>query len=154
MDRSRLVLNSSHTHAGPIVWPSGRLASELRDEQKRVVMEYRNALVEQLVTVVGAALKELTEVEISFGTGDARFAVNRRLKTAEGVRIGVNPEGPTDSRVPVLRVARRDGMKTPSSTALISTLAARNAYPSSKMRSGLTFVRFMARRSLVRSAAR
>jgi hypothetical protein len=109
MDRSRLVLNSSHTHAGPIVWPSGRLVSELRDEEKRVVMEYRNALVEQLVTVVGAALKELTEVEISFGTGEARFAVNRRLKTAEGVRIGVNPEGPTDSSVPVLRVARRDG---------------------------------------------
>ena len=60
MDRSRLVLNSSHTHAGPIVWPSGRLASELREEQKRAVMEYRNALVEQLVTVAGAALQNLT----------------------------------------------------------------------------------------------
>ena len=45
------MLNSSHTHAGPIVGSEGRLASELPDEQKRVVMEYRNALVEQLVTV-------------------------------------------------------------------------------------------------------
>ena len=46
LDRSRLLLNSSHTHAAPIVWPSGRIASDLRDEEKRVVMEYRNTLVE------------------------------------------------------------------------------------------------------------
>jgi hypothetical protein len=109
LERSRLILNSSHTHAGPIVGSEGRLASELREEQKRVVMEYRNALVEQLVTVVGAALRDLTEVEIGFGTGEARFAVNRRFKSPQGVQIGVNPEGPTDPRVPVLRVSRRDG---------------------------------------------
>lgn len=109
LERRRLILNSSHTHAGPIVRLEGRLASELRDEQKRVVMEYRNALVEQLVTVVGAALRDLTDVEISFGTGEATFAVNRRLRTPQGVQIGVNPRGPTDSRVPVLRVARNDG---------------------------------------------
>src|SRR5690349_8483794 len=42
--RSRLVLNSSHTHAGPVVWSTDRLAPGLSDEQKRVVMEYRNAL--------------------------------------------------------------------------------------------------------------
>ena len=99
LERSRLILNSSHTHAGPIVGSEGRLASELRDEQKRVVMEYRNALVEQLVTVAGAALRDLTEVEITFGTGEATFAVNRRLKGPQGVQIGVNPQGPTDPQV-------------------------------------------------------
>jgi neutral ceramidase len=109
LERSRLILNSSHTHAGPIVWPSGRLASELRDEQKRVVMEYRNALVEQLVSVVGAALKDLTDVEITYGTGLVRFAVNRRQETPEGVQIGVNPAGPIDPHVPVLRLGRKDG---------------------------------------------
>ena len=109
LERSRLILNSSHTHAGPIVGSEGRLASELRDEQKRVVMEYRNALVEQLVTVAGAALRDLTDVEITFGTGEATFAVNRRLKGPQGVQIGVNPQGPTDPQVPVIRVSRPDG---------------------------------------------
>jgi neutral ceramidase len=109
LERSRLILNSSHTHAGPIVGLEGRLASELRDEQKRVVMEYRNALVEQLVTVAGAALRDLTEVEITFGTGEATFAVNRRLKGPQGVQIGVNPQGPTDPQVPVILVSRRKG---------------------------------------------
>ena len=109
LERSRLILNSSHTHAGPIVGSEGRLASELRDEQKRVVMEYRNALVEQLVTVAGAALRDLTDVEVTFGTGEAMFAVNRRLKGPQGVQIGVNPQGPTDPQVPVIRVSRPDG---------------------------------------------
>jgi neutral ceramidase len=109
LERSRLVLNSSHTHAGPIVWSSERRASELPDEQKRVVMEYRNALVEQLVAVVGAALKSLTPVEIQFGTGEASFGVNRRMSVGGEVRIGVNPSGPTDPSVPVLKVTRRGG---------------------------------------------
>jgi neutral ceramidase len=107
--RSRLVLNSSHTHAGPVVWSSERLAPGLSDEQKRVVMEYRNALVEHLVTVIGAALKSLTAVEIQFGTGEARFAVNRRMRVGNEVRIGVNPSGPVDPSVPVLKVSRPDG---------------------------------------------
>jgi neutral ceramidase len=109
LERSRLVLNSSHTHAGPIVWSSERRASELPDEPKRVVMEYRNALVEQLVAVVGAALKSLTPVEIQFGTGEASFGVNRRMSVGGEVRIGVNPSGPTDPSVPVLKVTRRGG---------------------------------------------
>jgi neutral ceramidase len=109
LERSRLVLNSSHTHAGPIVWSSERRASELPDEQKRVVMEYRNALVEQLVAVVGAALKSLTPVEIQFGTGEASFGVNRRMSVGGEVRIGVNPSGPTDPSVPVLKLTRRGG---------------------------------------------
>lgn len=110
IERSRLLLNSSHTHAGPIVFKNGgRLATELPDEQKRVVMEYRNTLVEHLVALVGAALQNLTPVEIAYGTGEARFAVNRRSKTPEGVKIGVNPEGPVDHRVPVMRVTRSDG---------------------------------------------
>jgi len=109
IERSRLLLNSSHTHAGPIVGTSGRLASQLPDEQKRVLMEYRSAVVERLVSVVGAALNDMTSVDIAYGTGQARFAVNRRLKTPNGVEIGVNPAGPTDWQVPVLRVTRSDG---------------------------------------------
>src|SRR5205807_1739688 len=37
------------------------------------------------------------------------FAMNRREKTATGFKIGVNPAGPTDTSVPVLRVAGADG---------------------------------------------
>jgi hypothetical protein len=109
LDRSRLLLNSSHTHAGPIVWSSERLNPGLPDEQKRVVMEYRNALVEKLVIVIGAALKNLTPAEIRYGTGEVKFAVNRRVRVGGEVQIGINPTGPTDHSVPVLQVSGVDG---------------------------------------------
>ena len=43
------------------------------------------------------------------GHGAVGFAVNRREPTPEGVQIGVNPEGPVDHDVPVLKVTAPDG---------------------------------------------
>jgi neutral ceramidase len=37
--------------------------------------------------------------------------MNRREPTAKGIRIGVNPSGPTDHQVPVLLVSTPDGKK-------------------------------------------
>jgi neutral/alkaline ceramidase-like enzyme len=108
LTRNRLLLNSSHTHAGPIVWSSDRLAPGLSDEQKQVVMQYRNTLVDQLVSVVGAALGSMAPAEIQFGSGEAHFAVNRRMRVGDEVKIGVNPSGPSDQSVPVLKVTRPD----------------------------------------------
>jgi len=108
LTRNRLLLNSSHTHAGPIVWSSDRLAPGLSDDQKQVVMQYRNNLVDQFVSVVGAALGTMAPVEIQFGSGEAHFAVNRRMRAGDEVKIGVNPSGPTDPSVPVLKVTRPD----------------------------------------------
>jgi hypothetical protein len=56
------------------------------------------------VDVIGAALADLAPAEVFFDTGEATFGVNRRQFTPNGVIIGVNPDGPTDPRVPVLRV--------------------------------------------------
>jgi hypothetical protein len=39
---------------------------------------------------------------MSYGFASADFAVNRRVKTAEGYVGGVNPDGPVDHRVPLL----------------------------------------------------
>jgi hypothetical protein len=108
LTRNRLLLNSSHTHAGPIVWSSDRLAPGLSDEQKQVVMQYRNKLVDHLVSVVGAALGSMAPAEIQFGSGEAHFAVNRRMRVGDEVKIGVNPSGNTDPSVPVLKVSRPD----------------------------------------------
>ena len=38
-----------------------------------------------------------------------RFAINRREKTATGYKIGLNPSGPTDPAVPVLRLSDARG---------------------------------------------
>ena len=109
LERSRLLLNSSHTHTGPVIRANLSIMYNLDDQQDRVVKEYGRRLVDQLVTVVGASLKDLAPARIEYGAGDVGFAVNRREFTDRGVRIGVNPRGLVDHSVPVLKITGPDG---------------------------------------------
>ena len=99
LDRPRLVINSSHTHTGPLI--RGNLANLFAlsaGEQSRID-QYSRRLTDQLVAVIGAALGDLAPANLSFGNGEAGFAINRRP----------NPNGPVDHDVPVLKVTSPDG---------------------------------------------
>jgi hypothetical protein len=109
VERSQLVLSASHTHCGPAVRKNLAVLYDLGEEDRRRVDAYGAFLVERLVEVVGAALRDLAPASLSAGHGAVGFAVNRRAPTPEGVKIGVNPGGPVDHDVPVLKVAARDG---------------------------------------------
>jgi neutral ceramidase len=109
LDRSRLVINSSHTHTGPLIRGNLSMMFELDEEQKRRVDEYSRDLIEKLVAVIGAAINDLGPANLSFGNGAAKFAMNRRQNTAASVKIGLNPKGPSDHDVPVLKVSAPDG---------------------------------------------
>lgn len=109
LDRARLLLNASHTHTGPIVYPNLMTMFELDATQERAVKEYARVLADKLVEVTGAALGDLSPVHLAFGQGQVGFAINRRQFTSKGVQLGVNPAGPVDHSVPVLRVSNPDG---------------------------------------------
>ncbi len=109
LDRAALVLNSSHTHTGPVVRDNLNIMWELPPEQLERLRSYGQKLTDDLVTVVGAALGDLKPARLAYGEGTAGFAVNRREKTATGYKIGVNPGGPRDTTVPVLRVTGEKG---------------------------------------------
>ena len=109
LDRARLLLNSSHTHTGPVVYPNLMTMYELDAEQERAVKDYARNLADKLVEVIGAALGELAPANLSFGQGTAGFAINRREFVPNGVKLGVNPSGPVDHSVPVLKVTGADG---------------------------------------------
>ncbi len=109
IDRAQLVLNSSHTHTGPLIRHNLETMFELKPEDSQVVTDYAAALTEKLVMVVGAALKDLAPANLWFGNGRATFAINRRENTPKGVIIGENPGGPGDPDVPVLKVTAPDG---------------------------------------------
>ena len=109
LERSHLVFNSSHTHTGPVVGPNLRMMFALDEENQRRIDAYSRKLTEDLFSVIGAALGDLAPAEISYATGQAHFAVNRREPTANGMKIGVNPAGPFDPSVPVLKVTSADG---------------------------------------------
>ncbi len=95
LPRERLVINVSHTHAGPVVRASGD--------------EYSRNLADTIVRVAGEALKDLAPARVRFGHGTAGLGGNRREPTPQGVKIGVNPDGPVDHDVPVLEITDLKG---------------------------------------------
>jgi Neutral/alkaline non-lysosomal ceramidase, N-terminal len=109
IERARLLLNSSHTHTGPVVWPNLAAMWDLPPGAEQTLRAYAAKLTSDLVAVTGKALADLAPAQLSFGFGEAGFAINRRQPSPTGVRIGVNPAGPVDHQVPVIRVAAPDG---------------------------------------------
>jgi hypothetical protein len=109
LDRAAVLFNSSHTHTGPVVRPNLISMYNLSPEDDRRLQVYARQLTENLVAVIGAALGDLKPARLSYGTGQAGFATNRRQFTAKGVQIGVNAQGPVDHEVPVVKVEGTDG---------------------------------------------
>jgi len=101
LDLARLVINSSHTHTGPLIRGNLSLMFELNAEQQARVDEYSSKLIEKLVAVAAAAINDLAPANLWFGNGIAKFAMNRRQK--------LNPAGPSDYDVPVLKITAPDG---------------------------------------------
>src|SRR5262245_1261017 len=100
LDRSQFLINASHTHSGPIVWPNLSNLTVLPAGEQEKLIDYRRKLTDDLVSVIGAAVKDLAPATIEFGEGTAGFAINRRQAF---------PGGPMDHRVPVLRITDQAG---------------------------------------------
>src|SRR5262249_43425132 len=108
LKRAHILLNSSHTHAGPQLALKAPPDAAGAGEAQRTV-EYTRWLMDRGVEVVGQALGRLEPARLSWGSGVAHFVMNRREFTPNGVILGVNPRGLADRGVPVLRVEGPDG---------------------------------------------
>ena len=97
-----LLLACSHTHAGPIAW-AGPASAPWR---RRLV----DRLVAKLAGSVAQAQATLAPAELALGHGEARVAVNRRERQADGsIRLGRDPEGFVDRSVGVLQLREPGG---------------------------------------------
>ncbi|MFO0811082.1 MAG: neutral/alkaline non-lysosomal ceramidase N-terminal domain-containing protein [Gemmataceae bacterium] len=109
LPRERLMLSSSHTHSGPVVNHSLMDMYPLSPEQTKAVEAYTDRLKDNIVGVVVDALADRKPAKVSYGSGSAAFAINRRQSTDKGFVIGRAPKGLVDHSVPVLRVDDMDG---------------------------------------------
>jgi neutral ceramidase len=109
ISRSQLLLNSSHTHSGPVIWPSLSIMFDLGKDDLKSLVSYNSKLADNIVDVIDMAILDLKPANLSVAHGSASIAVNRRQQTDKGVVIGVNPEGHVDNDVPVLKVETTDG---------------------------------------------
>ncbi len=109
LERSRLALCASHTHSGPVLY---RNLSPLHDlvvdpQQRQLIEEYTAALQNKILAVVDAAMSDLKPAQLSWASGTATFAVNRRNNPADQVpqlRAEGKLRGPCDHDVPVLAI--------------------------------------------------
>ena len=105
LPRSAIMFAASHTHSGPTI---GRY-SKMDDGHWEVAQKYHAWLESKLVRVLCDAVDNLQPAHLYRGCGKARFGVNRRQYNLGGVSIGVNPIGPVDPDVPVLKITDTRG---------------------------------------------
>ncbi len=108
--RANVALCCSHTHTGPVVGQNLRAMYFLDEAQSKLVAEYTTALENKVVALVGQAIAQLEPAAVSWGTGRATFAVNRRNNPepeVPAIAAAGRLLGPFDHDVPVLAV--RDG---------------------------------------------
>jgi hypothetical protein len=109
IDRSRLLLNTSHTHSAPVIWPSLSMMFELSTGDLQALIKYNRRLADDIADVIDMAVKDMKPANLYVAHGSANIAINRRQPTEKGVIIGVNNEGPVDNDVPVLKVETPEG---------------------------------------------
>ncbi len=106
LQRERFVVCSTHTHCAPAL-SSGLdfiFGDPLPPDQRSRIERYTRELTDAIEKAALAALAARAPASLAWGQGRVGFAANRRvLKDGRWVNFGVNPNGPVDHSVPVLR---------------------------------------------------
>lgn len=93
-----VILNTSHTHAGPLVTQRDHAPFEA---------EYLAGMVARTARAAAASLEDMGPAVMSVGAAPLDIGCNRRERTAEGeIILGVNPNGARLAEVTVWRFAR------------------------------------------------
>ncbi len=102
------LVNASHTHGGPMVssktvadWGIDPAWGKRTDDSVKF-------LAKQMDIAIGKALGSMAPATIAYSSSRCGLAMNRRLPTPTGIRLALNPNGPVDHEVPVLRIESRE----------------------------------------------
>ena len=109
LSRDQVLLNSSHTHSGPVMFDTITnfvYLNPMEIQEREKLEQYSIALENKLLNLVGEALELMMPVQISSGNGVARFAVNRRNNNESTIRQQVELRGPIDHSVPVIKITK------------------------------------------------
>ncbi|HAW32472.1 MAG TPA: hypothetical protein DCY03_30915 [Planctomycetaceae bacterium] len=112
LSRDQLVLCSTHSHTAPqpVEGLSNIFATPMTEAQRGASQKYWNSVEQRIVQTIGRAIEDLQPGTLSFVTGKVGFAQNRRvLKNGKWTGFGVNPDGPVDHSLPVLKVTEANG---------------------------------------------
>lgn len=109
LNRDQILLNSSHTHSGPVLQNALSDIYVLDADQLARVSSYSKALEDKIVNLVGDALKKLEPVTVFAQNGVTRFQVNRRNNPVATLTKVPELKGPNDYAVPVIKAVNKKG---------------------------------------------
>jgi Neutral/alkaline non-lysosomal ceramidase, N-terminal len=101
----------THTHSAPEVGPPGLggvfMGNRFQHEPDN---EYAAHLEKQLIDGIKEAREKLEPARLGVGRGFARANINRRARNEDGPTfLGLNPDGPVDEQIGLIRLERADG---------------------------------------------
>ncbi|NND06716.1 MAG: hypothetical protein HKN87_10080 [Saprospiraceae bacterium] len=109
LERKQILLNSSHTHSGPLLMRPGMHTYTVTPEDLALVTRYTEELTDKIVQMVVKAFENLQTARIYSSNGVTRFQVNRRNNVEATLEQQSELSGPMDHAVPVLKVENMEG---------------------------------------------
>src|SRR5687768_16493308 len=110
----------THTHSAPEVGSAGMYATYLADRIVKLYPAYTDMIEQKLIDGIREARGKLVPEKMGVGWGFSQANINRRAVDVDGkASLGLNPDGPVDRRIGLIRVDREDG----SPIALIANYA-------------------------------
>lgn len=111
IERSQIVLCSSHSHAAPHL--AGGLnnlySTPLTDEETQHIKDYTSTLVAKVKQTIEAAFETAKPAKLNIATTSANFAMQRRaIRAGKWAGFGETPDGACDRRVRVLECRSMD----------------------------------------------
>ncbi|MEO8766422.1 MAG: neutral/alkaline non-lysosomal ceramidase N-terminal domain-containing protein [Ginsengibacter sp.] len=101
----------THTHSAPEIGVPGMGEAFLGDRYKHPVDTAYTSFVEQaLINGISEAREKLKPARLGAGWGFSQANINRRAIDIDGkASLGLNPEGPVDRRIGLIRLEKADG---------------------------------------------
>lgn len=101
----------THTHAAPEVGPHGLLKLMMPERYNHEPDQEYTAQVEKLlIDGIKEARAKLAPARLAVGTGFSAANINRRARDVNGhISLGLNPDGPTDRQIGLIRLEHPDG---------------------------------------------
>ncbi len=110
IDPKQVWWSVTHTHAAPEVGPPDMYKALLGRSDHDWDRDYTSMVTRTLIDAVRTAGTNLEPARIAFGTGVSMANINRRARDADGkISLGLNPDGPADRTVNLIRLDRPDG---------------------------------------------
>jgi neutral ceramidase len=111
IDRHQVWWTTTHTHSAPEVGPAG-LPQVFMPERYRHQpdWDYAKRVVRSLIDGIKQARATLAPARLAVGEGSALANINRRARDVDGkIKLGLNPYGPVDRQVGLIRLEHTDG---------------------------------------------